>query len=101
MNNLIAKLSVACGTSLIVTEAVSLEPLYNALITLAISIVSVLTIDGINWLRTKLRKEIKRIVAQVTKEAEEKPARIVDIDVVPENELPYEDMNVDDIQLDL
>ena len=60
MNNLIAKLSVACGTSLIVTEAVSLEPLYNALITLAISIVSVLTIDGINWLRTKLRKEIKK-----------------------------------------
>ena len=60
MNNLIAKLSVACGTSLIVTEAVSLEPLWNALITLAISIVSVLTIDGIAWLRTKLRKEIKK-----------------------------------------
>ena len=56
MNNLVAKLSVACASSLIVTESVNLEPLFNALITLAISVVSVLTIDGIAWLKNYIKK---------------------------------------------
>lgn len=60
MNNLVAKLSVACATSLLVTESVNLEPLFNALITLAISVVSVLTIEGIAWLRSFIKKHTKK-----------------------------------------
>ena len=51
MNKLFAKLLVASSASVTVTEAVNLEPLWNALITLAVSLVSVLTIEGIAWLR--------------------------------------------------
>lgn len=51
MNKLLAKLLVASSASVTVAEAVNLEPLWNALITLAVSLLSVLTIEGIAWLR--------------------------------------------------
>lgn len=51
MNKLLPKLLLASTASLTVTEAVNLEPLWNALITLAVSLLSVLTIEGIAWLR--------------------------------------------------
>ena len=59
MNNLFVKLGVACSTSLVVTEAVNLEPLWNALITLALSVVSVLMVEGINWLRMFIKNHTK------------------------------------------
>ena len=51
MNKLLAKLLVASSASVTVTEAINLEPLWNALITLAVSLLSVITIEGIAWLR--------------------------------------------------
>lgn len=60
MSNLITKLGVAGTTSLVVAESVNLEPLYNALITLAISVVSVLTIDGIQWLKNFIKSHTKK-----------------------------------------
>lgn len=60
MTNTLIKLGVACTSSVMVVESVNLEPLWNALITLAISIVSVLTVDGIAWLRTKIKKDTKK-----------------------------------------
>lgn len=56
MNNLFTKLGVAGITSVAVVESVNLEPLWSALITLAISIVSVLAIDGIGWLKGFIKK---------------------------------------------
>lgn len=61
MNTLPTKLLVATTTSLIVCENVNLEPLWNALITLAISIISVLTIEGINWLRAYIKKHTPKV----------------------------------------
>lgn len=61
MNNIFSKLLVATTTSLIVCENVNLEPLWNALITLGISIISVLTIEGINWLRAYIKKHTPRV----------------------------------------
>ena len=60
MNTTLLKLGVACTSSVAVVEAVNLEPLWNALITLAISIVSVLTVDGIAWLKNKIKKDIEK-----------------------------------------
>ena len=51
MNNLLPKLGTAFGASIVVTEAVNLEPLYTALITFAVSILTVLTVDGVAWLK--------------------------------------------------
>lgn len=67
MNNLLVKLTVAGTASVAVSETVSLEPLWNALITLAISVVSVLTIDGIAWLKSFIKKHTDK-----DKEQEEK-----------------------------
>lgn len=60
MNTTLLKLGVACTSSVMVVEAVNLEPLWNALITLAISIVSVLTVDGIAWLKNKIKKDMEK-----------------------------------------
>lgn len=56
LNTLLAKICVSSTASLIVVENVNLSPLWNALITLAISIVSVLSIEGISWLRATIKK---------------------------------------------
>lgn len=60
MNNVLVKLGLASTSAIIVTEAVNLEPLWNALITLAISIVSVLSVEGINWLKNYIIKHTKK-----------------------------------------
>lgn len=60
MNNVIAKIGVASTTSILVVESVNLEPLWNALITLAISVVSVLSVEGINWLKNYIIKHTKK-----------------------------------------
>lgn len=58
MNTLAAKLGLASASSLIVVESVSVEPLLSVLITLAISIVSVLMVEGVQLLKKYLRKKI-------------------------------------------
>ena len=59
MNNLLSKIGLAGSTSIIVTEAVNLDMLWSALITLAISVCSCLAVDGVNWLRAKFREKTK------------------------------------------
>lgn len=58
--NLFAKLGIASGTSITLTEALSLDSLWSALLSLAVSIVTVLAIDGLNllkaWIHNKQRK---------------------------------------------
>lgn len=70
MNTTLIKMGVACTSSVMVVEAVNLEPLWNALITLAISIVSVLTVDGIAWLKNKIKKDMEKDKSQKEKEGE-------------------------------
>ena len=57
MNNLISKMVIASGTSLVVTENMQLEPLWTALITLAVSIITVLGAEGISWLKAWFKKK--------------------------------------------
>lgn len=64
MKNLLSKLGLACSTSLVLTESLNLDVLWNALITLAVSILSVLTVEGVNWL--------KNWIVNHTKETENK-----------------------------
>lgn len=72
MNNIFTKLLVSSTASLLVVENVNLEPLWNALITLAISIVSVLTIEGVAWLRAYIKKHTaKEEKADYKKKCEE------------------------------
>ena len=71
MNQLFTKLGVAGVTSVAVVESVNLEPLWNALITLAISIVTVLTVDGMEWLKSKIKKDIKKTEEESKKDKEE------------------------------
>ena len=66
MNNLLAKLGTAFGASVVVTEAVNLQPLYTALITFAVSILSVLTVEGVAWLKQFFKSK------KAKSEAEEK-----------------------------
>ena len=61
MNNLISKMGVASITSVAVVETINLEPLWNALITLAISIVSVLAVEGVTWLKNKIIKHTDKV----------------------------------------
>lgn len=70
MNTLFTKLGVAGVTSVAVVEAVNLEPLWNALITLAISIVTVLSIDGIEWLKHKIKKDMEKDKKEENKKEE-------------------------------
>lgn len=60
MNSLLSKMGLAGASSLVVAESVNLEPLFSALITLAISIVSVLTVEGINWLKSYIKSKTKK-----------------------------------------
>ena len=61
MNCIYEKLGLAGASSLVVVESVSLEPLYSALITLALSVVSVLTVEGVNWLKNWIIKKTKKL----------------------------------------
>ena len=77
MNNIVNKLLIASGASLIVTENVNLNPLYTALITLAVSLITVFTYEGVAWLKAwfkakkaKAEKEEKEY-SQKSEEADE------------------------------
>ena len=59
MNKLLAKFTIAGVSSLAVVESVSLEPIWNAIVTLCISIISVLMVEGVQLLRKYLQKKIK------------------------------------------
>lgn len=60
MKNLLTKIGVAGTTSIVVTETVNLDLLWNALITLAISICSVLAVEGVNWLKNFIISKTKK-----------------------------------------
>ena len=51
LNNLLAKFGIAGVSSVAVVESANLDSIWNALITLALSIISVLAVEGVNWLR--------------------------------------------------
>ena len=57
MNNILVKLGMASGVSLVVTENVQLQPLWTALITLAISLITVLSVEGVGLLKAWLQKK--------------------------------------------
>lgn len=66
MDKIITKIGIAFGSSLAVCEAVNLEPLWTALITLAVSVITVLSVEGVAWLRAYLKAQ------KAKREAEEK-----------------------------
>lgn len=57
MDKFLSKLIVACGASLVVTENVQLQPLWTALITLAVSLITVLSVEGVAWLKAWFEKK--------------------------------------------
>lgn len=68
MNNLLIKLGVASTTSIVVTEAVNPAPLWNALITLGVSVITVLSIEGIAWLKAFIKKHTAKDTDEENKE---------------------------------
>ena len=52
MNKLFTKIGVASTSSIILTEAVSLDALWSALLSLGVSILSVLAVEGISLLKS-------------------------------------------------
>lgn len=66
MDKILSKLFIASGVSLVVTENVNLQPLWTALITLAVSLITVLTYEGVAWLKSWFNKK------KAKNEAEEK-----------------------------
>ena len=71
MNNLLSKLGISVGASLLVTEAVNLEPLWTALITIAVSIITVLTVEGVAWLKSWLKSKTAKSEAEQKKFAKQ------------------------------
>ena len=61
MKNLFIKIGTAFSTSVVVTEAINLDVLWNALITLAVSVLSVLAVEGVDWLRKYIVSKIRQI----------------------------------------
>lgn len=51
MNNLFTKIAVSFGASATVAESVKLDSLWTALITLAVSVLTCLSVEGVAWLR--------------------------------------------------
>lgn len=76
MGKLLAKIGLSAGASLTVVESAQLEGLWNALLTLAISLISVLTIEGISWLKAYLTK--KRLEAEADSKKYEEADEIVE-----------------------
>lgn len=76
MGKLLAKIGLSAGASLTVVESAQLDGLWNALITLAISLISVLTIEGISWLKAYLKK--KRLEAEAESKKYEEADEIVE-----------------------
>lgn len=66
MNTLFAKVAISFGASATVAESVKLDSLWTALITLAVSVLTCISVEGVSWLRAYFKaKKAKR-------EAEEK-----------------------------
>ena len=61
MNKLFSKLGVASVTSVTLSEALSLDTLWSALISLGVSIVSVLAVEGVTLLKNYLIKKSKEL----------------------------------------
>lgn len=61
MNSLLTKLGVAGTASVVAVETINLDTLWSALLTLAISVLSVLTVEGINWLRRFIVKKTEEL----------------------------------------
>ena len=57
MDKIFTKLGIAFGTSFAVCESVNLQPVWNALITLAVSVITVLSVEGVSWLRAYFKKK--------------------------------------------
>ena len=57
MNKLLIKLGVASTSSVALTEALSLDDLWSALISLGVSVLSVLAVEGISLLKSYLIKK--------------------------------------------
>lgn len=68
MKHILAKMGIAGTTSLALTESLNLDTLYNALITLAISVVSVLAVEGVNWLKNYIISKTKKEDSKENKE---------------------------------
>lgn len=76
MNKIFTKLVTAFGASVAVTENVRLEPLRTALITLGVSVVTVLSVEGVAWLKEFL--EAKRAKHKAEKKEYEKKCEEAD-----------------------
>ena len=76
MDRFLNKLIIASGASLVVTENVQLQPLWTALITLAVSLITVLSVEGVAWLRAWFQK--KRAKEEAEKEKYEEADHIVE-----------------------
>ena len=83
MDKLFTKLITATGASLIVTENVQLQPLWTALITLAVSVITVLSVEGVAWLKAWFNK--KRAKEQAEEKKYEEADEIVQIADAEEN----------------
>lgn len=79
MKNLFTKIGIAFGTSVAVVESVNLQPLWNALITLAVSVVTVLSVEGVAWLRAWLKNKRAKQEEQLHEEECKKADEIVEI----------------------
>ena len=70
MKNILAKLGIAIPTSVAVTEAVNLDTLWNALITIGVSICSVFAVEGVQWLRKWIQSKINKLDKEESKDKE-------------------------------
>ena len=57
MDKIFTKLALSFGTSFAVCESVNLQPVWNALISLACSIITVLSVEGVSWLRAYFKRK--------------------------------------------
>ena len=70
MDKIFTKLGIAFSSSLVICESVNLQPLWNALITLGVSVITVLSVEGVSWLRAYFKRK-KEEEEQNTKKDEE------------------------------
>lgn len=61
MKDLLTKLGVASTSSVVITEAISLDTLWSALVSLGVSILSVLAVEGISLLKSYLLSKKKEL----------------------------------------
>lgn len=60
MNQLLTKIGLASTSSLILTEAINLDTLWSALISVAVSVLSVLAVEGVNVLRAYFNSKSRK-----------------------------------------